>query len=485
MESLHVPRGYSAISIIAAIVIGVLLRFVLALEPVWSLAWLVPAPLLVLASIAAQRSWRVLTLVAVLIGVSVNVPYLLVVVPAPMVAVIVAGQTLLWYFVVSESRRALLRWRTPWAALVYPVMWVSVDTLMAALLRDGNWASLAYTQSDVLPVMQTASLFGVAGVLFLLALVPSAIATAVVLGPRAKGMTAMLAATAALFIAAIAFGVVRLQTRPQSASVTRFGLAAVDDAIGLQAKAPYINAIRSEYDNQIAALAADGARVVLLPEKIAVASEPAAAEWQAHLAAQAKTHHLWLNAGMAVQTSAGILNEAWLFNPNGELDTSYRKQFMAPPERGYVTGREYVVREFEGARYGMAICKDMHFATLGRAYGQRQAAVMLVPAWDFWLDRWMASRMTAMRGIENGYMVVRAAREGLLTVTDAQGRILAERNSGQLPGVRLRVDAPVPAPIATLYTRVGNVLGWAGVAVAALVMWRTRVIKKRHGKHLL
>ncbi len=133
------------------------------------------------------------------------------------------------------------------------------------------------------------------------------------------------------------------------------------------------------------------------------------------------------------------------------------------------------MREVEGARYGIAICKDMHFATLGRAYGQRRAAVMLVPAWDFGLDGWLGARMTAARGIENGYVVVRAAREGLLTVTDAWGRILAEQPSGPQPGRRLRVDVPVPEPMATLYTQVGNLLGWACVALAALVMWRSRV----------
>jgi len=31
---------------------------------------------------------------------------------------------------------------------------------------------------------------------------------------------------------------------------------------------------------------------------------------------------------------------------------------------------------------GLAICKDMHFAPLGLAYGVAGAQTMLVPAWD-------------------------------------------------------------------------------------------------------
>ena len=76
----------------------------------------------------------------------------------------------------------------------------------------------------------------------------------------------------------------------------------------------------------------------------------------------------------------------------------------------------------------------MHFAALGRAYGQRQAGVMLVPAWDFYADRFIANGMTVMRGVESGYTVVRSAREGLLMVSDPYGRVVAQRDSAFMPG---------------------------------------------------
>jgi apolipoprotein N-acyltransferase len=463
-----------ASGIAVAVAAGFLLQFAVSLEPIWWLAWLVPAPLLLLANSAGASSWRVLTLAAALIATSSNATYFLQVMPVPIVILVVAGQALIWMFVVSESRRALQRWHSAWAAFAYPVLWVAVDTLMAAILPDGNWGSLAYTQSDVPAIMQVASLFGVAGVLFPVALLPSAIATAILPGRSRKSAIAMLTVTVALVGAVILFGLARLEGSRQGGATNRLGLAAIDDAIGLEAKAPYVDAIRREYEQHIAALAADGARIVLLPEKIAVATESAAIGWQKQLAAQAKTHKVWLNAGMAVQTKAGIENEAWWFSPEGKFEARYRKHFMAPPERGYLPGREYMVQEIEGTRYGIAICKDMHFASLGRAYGERGVALMLVPAWDFGVDGWLGARMTAVRGIENGYMVVRAAREGRLTVADAYGRVLAEQKSAAMPGRRLRVDLAVPAPLATLYTQIGNSLGWACVAGAAWLGWRTR-----------
>ena len=43
---------------------------------------------------------------------------------------------------------------------------------------------------------------------------------------------------------------------------------------------------------------------------------------------------------------------------------------------------------------------------------------MLIPAWDFYVDAWMASNVADMRGVENGYSIIRAGRESYLNVCD-------------------------------------------------------------------
>ncbi len=120
--------------------------------------------------------------------------------------------------------------------------------------------------------------------------------------------------------------------------------------------------------------------------------------------------------------------------------------------------------------YGVAICKDMHFASLGRGFGARDAAVMLVPAWDFHDDAWMAANMTKMRGVENGYSVVRASRDGLLSVSDAYGRVLAVAESAPLPGTSLLATVDVGPRVPTIYTRIGDALGWLCVAAMAVLI---------------
>ena len=79
------------------------------------------------------------------------------------------------------------------------------------------------------------------------------------------------------------------------------------------------------------------------------------------------------------------------------------------------------------------ICKDMDFTLLSRRYGEAGAGLMLVPAWDFNLDRSWHGHIAIMRGVEDGFSIVRAAKNGYLTVSDNRGRILAQTRSDSLP----------------------------------------------------
>ncbi|MBC8082758.1 MAG: hypothetical protein H7Z21_06050, partial [Hymenobacter sp.] len=170
MKKLLSARAYLLPQLGAALLIGLALRWVVGLEPVWWLVWLAPVPLLCLAYRASWGRALALTALAAGIGASVNAPYYLQVMPLPAVAAVVLAQTLAWVFVVGATRRLVVRYRAWWTVFAYPTLWVAVDTLLATVLPDGNWGSVAYSQATFLPALQVAALLGVAGVLFLVAL---------------------------------------------------------------------------------------------------------------------------------------------------------------------------------------------------------------------------------------------------------------------------------------------------------------------------
>ena len=90
--------------------------------------------------------------------------------------------------------------------------------------------------------------------------------------------------------------------------------------------------------------------------------------------------------------------------------------------------------------------------------------------------------MAVMRGVESGFSIARAARLGLLTLSDNRGRILLERATS--PDDSLPADGFVIAqgsiPVAhasTLYARAGDWFAW--VALMALLI----MIVVRGGRH--
>ena len=458
-----------ALKSLAAVVTGAFLRSVVSLRPDWWAVWFAPALLLIIAIRFPARDARWMVPLAAVIAASVHFHYFSLVMPLPAVILAITLESLLWIVLVFATRRVVLRYRAWWTVFVYPVLWVATDTLLAALSPDGNWGSLAYSQGDKLAVIQIASLFGTAGVLFLLALVPSAIALAFALGTSLRRGWLAYSITAVLVAASLLYGFIRLR-QPIRGSPTNFGIVSIDDPIGLRASASYSGNIISAYDQRIAALAAQGAQIVVLPEKIAMLSPSTAIDQQHHFSTVARQNHVWLEVGVGIYDGRTLTNWSWLFAPGGALAATYEKHHMAPPERRdhYAVGTSYTIQTIDGQRYGLAVCKDMHFAALGRAYGLRRASVVLVPAWDFaYLDGWIEERTTAFRGIENGYSIVRASREGLLSASDPYGRVLAETTSSLMPGHSLLAQVVVADPVHTLYTLIGNLFGWLCVIAAA------------------
>ena len=452
--------------IAAALAAGLPLYWVLGPQPLGWLAWCAPVPVLWLALRSGRRDAAWMTLLAATLGLSSNVAYFRLLMPLPAVLAAIAVKALLWLLVVLATRRLVLRYRAGWTVLAYPVLWVAIDTLMAALLPDGNWGSLAYSQADNLAVLQVAALAGVPGLLFLLCLAPSALAL-LLAGGRAYAPAA--GVTVLLLAAAFAGGAWRVHGAPVSGGPLA-GLVAIDDFIGPATPPARAQAIWDQYVRHVEELAGQGARLVLLPEKIAVLAPAQADAVRLRFQALARSAGVWITVGIGVHDAAGRRNLAWLFSPDGAAPVSYQKHHLAPPERDFLAASAYAVQPVAGQAMGLAICKDMHFAPLGQAYGAAGAQTMLVPAWDFQFDAWMGARMTVVRGVENGYAVLRAAREGVLTVSDAYGRVLAERASSSMPGSTLLAPLPAHPSVSTWAGWLGPLFGWLCVALGVILL---------------
>jgi len=121
--------------------------------------------------------------------------------------------------------------------------------------------------------------------------------------------------------------------------------------------------------------------------------------------------------------------------------------------------------------WGVAICKDMDFTPLSRQYGEAGVGLMLVPGWDFKVDRSWHGHMAIMRGVESGFSIAHSARGGYLTVSDDRGRILAETQSDSAPFATLTAVVPVEHH-KTLYLLLGDWFAWLAIAIFAFTLIR-------------
>jgi len=460
----------------ATVLSGVLFFFSLKLTPLWPAVWLALIPLLLAAFNSSAREARRLAWLAAAAGVASNLTYYLKTTGPAATIILMILQVLLWGFLVGSTRAAVLASRSWLTVFWLPVLMAGFDTLISNLSPHGSFGVLALTQADLLPIMQIASVFGAPAIDFLIGLFASVVAIAIfrrrhILRPwLAYGLPVLLLASAA------AFGERRLHSAPSPQRVC-VGIAVVDDFIGPGVTGAKAEAVWRAYENSVAQLAAKGARMVVLPEKIVALTPEEALKRQREFSELARRNNVYLVAGVQLNEPQRKRNVLWLFTPAGVQAAEYDKMHMVPHlESDLAPGHEFMVRQIEGQHYGLAICRDLLFEGFGREYSRRGVFALLVPAWDFYRDAWMASSIAELRGVEGGFAVVRAGRESYLNISDRYGRVLARTRSDFLPGKTLLAGLPLYAFGPTLYARAGHVFGWFCVAASVLgIVFRRRV----------
>jgi len=458
---------------------GILLALAYAQEPIWWAAWLAPAAILAAALLATRGSRKWLALAAGLIGGATSLPYYATVSESWAIALaLVAARAVLWMWMIGVAARAAERWHPAVAVFALPVLLAAAETLIARFSPHGAAGSYAYSQMDALPLVQIASLGGGASLVAVIGLGASALGlgTARKLGwPGGNGAGYAMAIAAAALAGTLAFGLLRLSQAPALAQGREVTLIARDSLGGPPGDAQRF------WDNYGPVLDREvqPGRIVVLPEALRILPGAAADALAGKLAQIAAARGAAIVAGFIVDHGGIRTNRAVVAFPDRSI-AWYDKQHLVPASEASISpGRSPLVVEIGGVKVGIAICKDMHFPALGRDYGVQGAKLMLVPANDFTVDAWMASRMTALRGVESGFAIARTARRGLMTVSDRYGRILAEQASGpETTVLNARFPAADEEP-PTIFARYNWAVDWLSISLAAILLWRMRRSRRR------
>jgi apolipoprotein N-acyltransferase len=451
------------IPVLAAVLSGVMFYLAQGFDNVWALAWFAPVPLLWLAY-GETPTWRVMlaTAGAVLAsaGYILQSPYLHLI-PPLVITLSLAVYAGLFCAAVWFAR--FVRHRAPPLLTLcgFPACWTALEFLMQLRSPNGTYGSLAYTAMAAPVLIQSASLFGMYAVTFLICLFANTFAMAL----RARRDTAVAIGAGLLICAAnLVFGIVRLaQPQPDTLRVA----AVVDEtAVADSWRAHSLSADRSvadTYARDIRAAARRGARFIVTPEGGMASIPNMQSAIIAPLVAASTETGTQIVAGF--HSEAPPADFALAISPDGRIQRYDKRHPVPGLEDRFTPGH---VSGWLGGGRAMEICKDMDFLDTDRADGGGPVRLMAVPAGDMGIDGWQHGIMSAMRGVENGFAVVRPAHDGLAFASDAQGRLAALKRDAPTGVTMVIADLPLgPGP--TLYTRIGNLFPWLCVVFSLAV----------------
>jgi apolipoprotein N-acyltransferase len=452
------------IEIACALVSGLGFFFSIGLGDQWCLAWLAPVPVLWLA-FGQIRPWRVFAaaFAAYAIGGANCLPAYWGAMPPAVLALAIAGPALLFALATRCAGLVYRRLGAIAGIVAFALLWAGFDFLTSFNLAGGAFSTPSAAQVDAPIVVQSASMVGFYGVTFLLGAVSASFAAAL----RERRPVFALAGLC-LFAGNAALGAWRMSE--PATDTLRVALVASNDVTGNVRHDNEDEAMRAvnAYIAQLSQLRQSRPSLIVMPENIARIAPTWREQVQAPLADWSRRAEATLVSGFNTEMDGAQRNVSWAFVQGGapivyekrRLVLGLETPLYAPGDSPRVTSNGI----------GLEICKDLDFPSMIRAdLASIRPVLLAAPAWDFGADGWAHARIAIMRSVENGVPMARSARDGYLTLNDRFGRVIARTRVTS--GFATLVGA-VPLHGRggdTVYSRIGDVFGWACLALGAIL----------------
>jgi apolipoprotein N-acyltransferase len=386
------------------------------------------------------------------------------------------------------------------ALVLAPFLWVAVELLRAHLVSF-PWALLGTAQIDNLPLARLASVTGVYGVSFEIALVNTVFA-ATMLVHRKRRMPLLVAALAAA-VALQATSLVKAEPSEAEAHATL-----VQQNVPIERRWTYEGYKRLVDELSTLSQAPEAAKNASIAPLIVWPESPAPFESDDRLfnestAALARKQRSWLLVGAtevqpAVKQGEAeqVFNSALLLSPAGVVVQRYDKVHLVPWGEyipfawafGFAKALTHEVGTYSASgsgrtplevgshRYGVFICYESVFPHEVRQLAEHGAEVFVNISNDGWFGDsgapWQHLNMARMRAVENHRWLLRCTNTGVTSAIDPLGRVVAMAPRNQ----RLALDAPYGLMSdLTFYTRYGD---WFPILCAIIsimgLVWRDR-----------
>ena len=397
----------------------------------------------------------------------------------------------------------------PRGLIVAPFVWVATELGRSYVITGFPWVLLGYSQVQVLPVAQLASVTGVFGLSALVAAVSAALAYAGAVPVRdgLRGRLAAVRPAAAMIVVLVGNGTwggarVRDGALVREGQPVTVGLIQgnVDQADKWDSRRA--SGIFRDYLAMTRRAIDEGAQVVLWPESSTpffFEEDRPGAEMVRALARETKVPILVGSDQIDRSTPpTRYYNAAFLVRPDGATGGVYRKMHLVPfgeyvPLKSllfflgplveavsdFSPGDAAVLLPVRGHLMSTAICYEIVYPDLVRAAAKGSELLTTITN-DAWFGDTSAPyqhfAQASMRAIENGRYLVRSANTGISGIVDPYGRVRARSELYQQAVV---VGEARFVRVQTVYSRIGDVVAYASalLTLGVLLLARRRRVE--------
>jgi apolipoprotein N-acyltransferase len=369
-------------------------------------------------------------------------------------------------------------------AFTFAPVWMATELMRNYFCSGFPWANLGYSQMRNLWLSQVGALGGVYGVALLVAFVNAALYEAWrwrFARERELPRRLLLGAAGAL-VGGHLYGAIRvaiLDSRIEAAPKVK--VAVIQGNIDQKLKntqSSHAQMVLGAYNPPTAAADAAGADLIVWPEASYPLAFPVANRDMRRKGLAKPAYRAWMVLGVDRYdplTPREGENSAYVVEPDLDVSSVYTKYHLVPfgeyvlfdldkylPIDNLVPGTFRAGTSLDPlpfsvpslsdrqARMGIQICYDAIFPEISRAYARGGADLLVNLTNDAWYGLSSAPhqflRMVAMRAVETGRPVARAANTGISAFIDPLGRIQHATPLGIVKSDHDRVDASLKLP---------------------------------------
>jgi apolipoprotein N-acyltransferase len=350
--------------------------------------------------------------------------------------------------------------------LVFPATYVIFDLLLG-LAPFGTFSSIAISQFDFKPLIQIASITGLAGISFLVFWFSSTVATLWkskfnFVKEKQLAVTFVVISMVVLLVGGIYFTTsIPTGKTVKIAGITIEHSTDYSNIIDLNTPREEINKYSGEINNlnnilfEKSKKAVDfGVQIIfwseiqgiIYPEnEIAFIkrSSDFAKENKVYFAPAVLSYHY---------DSTYAENKILMFNPDGKLEYEYEKtiSWYSSKSDGFIN----TINTPYG-KIGTIICFDADFPRFIRTVRKENIDILLVPKFDTRMISPGHTYSGSFRGVENGFSVVSQVNEGISIASDYRGNVLSYQDFFTTENNTMVVDVPINGR-KTIYSMFGD-----------------------------